>query len=118
MGATIFRGDELEIASGIGDSYASISERAHQFLDRVLEIKAKAEDYLIDSGLDSTIIRPGALDSEPSSGNGMVADDSTVGGLNHRADLPRLVVECLDDPDSNGEIFNAVDPELISAAPL
>jgi uncharacterized protein YbjT (DUF2867 family) len=108
----------LVSAAGIGESYSSISEQAHQFLDLVLEIKAKAENYLIDSGLDYTIIRPGALDSEPASGNGMLTEDPTIGGTIHRADLARLVVDCLDDPDSSRKIFNAVDRELIGVASL
>ncbi len=108
----------LVSAAGIGDSHASISAQAHQFLDPVLEIKAKAETYLIDSGLGYTIIRPGALDSEPASGNGMLTDDATVSGTIHRADLARLVVDCLDDPDSSRKIFNAVDRELIGVASL
>ena len=108
----------LVSAAGIGDSHASISEQAHQFLDPVLEIKAKAETYLIDSGLDYTIIRPGSLDSEPASGNGILSDDPTVGGTIHRADLARLVVDCLDNPETIGKIFNAVDRELIGATPL
>jgi uncharacterized protein YbjT (DUF2867 family) len=108
----------LVSAAGAGDSYASISEQAHKFLDPVLEIKAKAEDYLISSGLDYTIIRPGALDSEPASGNGILTADPTVGGTIHRADLARLVVDCLDDPDSIGKKFNAVDRELVGSSPL
>ena len=108
----------LVSAAGIGDSHASISEQAHQFLDPVLEIKAKAENYLIDSGIDYTIIRPGALDSEPASGNGMLTDDPTVGGTIHRADLARLVVYCLDNPGSSRKIFNAVDRDLIGTTPL
>ena len=108
----------LVSAAGIGDSHASISEQAHQFLDPVLEIKAKAETCLIDSGLDYTIIRPGSLDSEPASGNGILSDDPTVGGTIHRADLARLVVDCLDNPQTIGKIFNAVDRELIGATPL
>lgn len=108
----------LVSAAGIGASHASISEQAHRFLDPVLEIKAKAEDYLTDSGLDYTIIRPGALDSQPASGTGMLTDDPTVGGTIHRADLARLIVDCLDDPDSSRRVFNAVDRDLIGATPL
>ena len=108
----------LVSAAGIGDSYASISEQAHKFLDPVLEIKEKAEDYLIRSELDYTIIRPGALDSEPASGNGILTDDPNVGGTIHRADLARLVVECLDESATIGKIFNAVDRDLIGATPL
>jgi len=103
----------LVSAAGVGDSYAAISERAHEFLDPVLEIKAQAEDYLRESGLDYTIIRPGAMDSEPASGNGLLTDDPLVSGTIHRADLARLVVECLDDPASLGRVCNAVDSELI-----
>ena len=105
-------------AAGIGDSHASISEQAHKFLDPVLEIKAKAEDYLISSGLDYTIIRPGALNSEPASGNGLLTDDPSVGGTIHRADLARLIVDCLDDPDTSRKTFNAVDSNLVGASPL
>jgi len=103
----------LVSAAGIGDSYAAIPERAHQFLGPVLEIKAQGEDYLRDSGLDYTIIRPGAMDSEPASGNGMLTDDPLVSGTIHRADLARLVVDCLDDPESVGRVCNAVDRELV-----
>lgn len=108
----------LVSAAGVGDSHASISAQAHKFLDPVLEIKAKAEDYLTGSGLDYTIIRPGALDSEPASGNGLLTDDPSVGGTIHRADLARLVVDSLNDPDSVRKTFNAVDRDLVGASPL
>lgn len=108
----------LVSAAGVGDSHAAISAQAHKFLDPVLEIKAKAESYLIDSGLDYTIIRPGALDSEPASGRGLLTENPNVGGTIHRADLAQLVVACLADAASIGKKFNAVDRELVGCSPL
>jgi uncharacterized protein YbjT (DUF2867 family) len=39
-------------------------------------------------------------------------------GVINRADLARLVVECLDDPLTAGKIYHAIDPAIQRQAPL
>ena len=103
----------LVSAAGIGSSHDAVSAKAHEMLAPVLEMKAKAENYLLDSGMDYTIIRPGAMDSKPASGNAMLTEDPLTSGTIHRADLGQLVVGCIDDPSTIGKIYSAVDRELI-----
>jgi uncharacterized protein YbjT (DUF2867 family) len=103
---------------GAGDSADVLSENARKFLGPVAEIKTQAEDYLMKSGLDATILRPGGMRSEPATGSAIKTEDHTVMGMIHRADLAALVVESLDDGETIGKIFHAFDPEIKESPPL
>ena len=100
-------------AAGIGDSHASISEQAHKFLDPVLEIKAKAEDYLISSGLDYTIIRPGGLSNGPMTNTAELTADAESFSYMGRKDLAHLVVQSLGDASTIGKTYTAYDPNRL-----
>jgi uncharacterized protein YbjT (DUF2867 family) len=39
-------------------------------------------------------------------------------GVINRADLARLIVECLDEPATIGKIYHTVDPEIKWVPPL
>ena len=103
---------------GTGDSSGAVSDRVKQFLGKVIAAKDKAEKYLMVSGLDWTIIRPGGLTSDPATGHGvLLTDQSTMGSIS-RTDLAQLVVKALDDPGTKGRIYHAIDRDMVGKAPM
>jgi uncharacterized protein YbjT (DUF2867 family) len=105
-------------AIGAGDSRSAVGPKVLQFLGPVLEEKTLGENYLMASGLDYTILRPGGMTNNPASGTAIRTEDRNVMGVINRADLARLVVDCLDDPLTIGKVFHAIDPAIKEAAPL
>ena len=75
--------------------------------------KSKTEDYLKESGLDFTIIRPGNLRSNRATGNGALVQDERLTGTIYREDLAPLIAGCLDDPSTIGEIYAALDRDFV-----
>ncbi|MGI9330437.1 MAG: SDR family oxidoreductase [Gammaproteobacteria bacterium] len=108
----------LVTAIGAGDSKSVLTEHAWKFLGPVMELKSLAEDYLMNSGLDATILRPGGMASEAPTGTAIKTEDHTVMGTIQRADLAALVVGCLDDDSTIGKIYHTIDPEIKEAPPL
>lgn len=108
----------LVTAIGSGDSRPVLSDTAWKYLGPVIELKTQAEDYLMQSGLDATILRPGGMQSEAATGTALKTEDHTVMGTINRADLAALVVECLDDDRTIGKIYHTVDPQIKSQPPL
>lgn len=108
----------LVSAIGAGDSRVAVAPKVIEILGPVLELKEQAEACLVDSGLDYTILRPGGMTSDPESGTGIRTEDVTVMGVINRADLARLVVECLDDESTIGHTYSTIDPEIKQQAPL
>ena len=98
---------------GSGESVVAIPPQALETLKPVLLEKEKAEKHLIESGLIYTVIRPGGLKSEPSTGNGVVTEDYKVAGTIHRADVARLVCQCLFSNAANNKILSAVDRQMM-----
>lgn len=105
-------------AIGCGDSRGAVGPRVIEFLGPVLDEKTLGEDCLRGSGLDWTILRPGGMTHDPASGTAICTEDRTAMGVISRADLARLVVECLDDPATIARIYHAIDPAITQAAPL
>jgi len=103
---------------GCGDSRGAVAPKVIEVLGAVLDAKAVAEDHLMASGLDWTILRPGGLTNDPASGTAIRTTDRNAMGVANRADVGALVVECIDDPGSAGEIYATVDPEIKWQAPL
>jgi uncharacterized protein YbjT (DUF2867 family) len=108
----------LVTAIGSGDSRSAVGPKVLQFLGPVLEEKTLGENYLMESGLEYTILRPGGMSNNPASGTAIRTEDHSVMGVINRADLARLVVECLDDPLTVGKVFHTIDPEIREQAPL
>jgi len=108
----------LVTAIGSGDSKSVLTEHAWKFLGPVMELKSQAEDYLMNSGLDATILRPGGMASDAPTGTAIKTEDHTAMGTIQRADLASLVVECLDDDSTIGKIYHTIDPEIKEAPPL
>jgi len=108
----------LVTAIGAGDSRSAVAPKVIEVLGEVLAAKAEAEDYLMQSGLDATILRPGGMTSDPASGTAIKSEDHTLMGVIHRADLAQLTVDCIDDDATIGRIYHTVDPEITWQAPL
>ena len=77
-----------------------------------LEAKAEADRYLMASGLDYTIIRPGSLTEAPGTGRVRVST-----GLGDRGGIPRddvaaVIAEVLDAPNTIGVTFELFSGDL------
>ncbi len=103
---------------GAGDSRGAVAPKVLEVMGEVIRLKTLAEDYVIRSGLRYVILRPGGMTSDPATGTGMRTGDHGVMGVVTRADLARLLVECLDDETTDGRIYHTVDPEIKWQAPL
>ncbi len=103
---------------GAGDSRAAVAPKVLEVLGEVIRLKTLAETYLVASGLRYTILRPGGMNDDPASGTAIRSEDHSLMGVIHRADLARLVVECLDDESTVGRIYHAVDPAIKWQPPL
>lgn len=96
---------------GAGDSLNAAPWIARRILKDVMAEKTRAEDYLKDSGLDYTIIRPGGLMDKEAQGLAYLTPDTQAMSWIRRADLARLVVQALDDPRAIGKVYHAHDPD-------
>jgi uncharacterized protein YbjT (DUF2867 family) len=70
-----------------------------------LEAKAEADAYVVASGLDYTIVRPGSLTDDP--GTGLVTVTRTLGnrGRVSRDDVAAVLAACLSTPATIGVTF-------------
>jgi len=98
---------------GAGNSVVALAPQVLQALGEILKEKEKAEQHLIASGLNYTVIRPGGLKSEPATGNAVLTEDPTISGIIHRADVARLVCDCLSSPKANHKVFSAIDSQML-----
>ncbi|MFO5491879.1 MAG: SDR family oxidoreductase [Cuspidothrix sp.] len=103
----------LVTSIGSGNSVIAMPPQALEALKPVLIEKEKAEQYLISSGLNYTIIRPGGLKSEPATNNGIITENPHIVGSIHRADVAELVCRCLNSPNTNNKIFSAIDRNMV-----
>ncbi|MEA5617587.1 SDR family oxidoreductase [Cronbergia sp. UHCC 0137] len=103
----------LVTSIGTGNSAGAMPPQALAALQPVLIEKEKAEQYLIASGLNYTIIRPGGLKSEPATDNGILTEDPRIVGSIHRADVAQLVCRCLNSSQANYKVLSAIDRNMI-----
>jgi uncharacterized protein YbjT (DUF2867 family) len=80
-----------------------------------LEAKAEADQYLMASGLEYTIVRPGSLTDDPGIGRVRVST-----GLGGRGDIPRddvaaVIGQVLDAPNTIGVTFEVFSGDLLVA---
>ncbi|MEC9375907.1 MAG: SDR family oxidoreductase [Pseudomonadota bacterium] len=95
--------------STIGAGNSSASWLSKIILSDVLPLKTQAEEYLRETGLDFTIIRPGGLPPDEGTGGGVLTEDPETFGFIARADLARLIVGVLDDNKTIGKTYSAID---------
>jgi uncharacterized protein YbjT (DUF2867 family) len=77
----------------------------------VMTFKLKAENYLQNSGIAYTIVRPGGLESEPSKGEGILfeqGDDMPNHGGFSRADLASILIAAVDNAAAYNKSFEPV----------
>jgi uncharacterized protein YbjT (DUF2867 family) len=70
-----------------------------------LEAKAEADQYLMASGLDYTIVRPGSLTDDPGTGRVRVSRELGGRGEVARDDVAAVIAEVLDAPNTIGVTF-------------
>jgi uncharacterized protein YbjT (DUF2867 family) len=80
-----------------------------------LEAKAEADRYLMASGLDYTIIRPGSLTDDP--GTGRVRVPTELGGRGEvpRDDVAAVIAAVLDAPNTIGVTFELFSGDRLVA---
>jgi uncharacterized protein YbjT (DUF2867 family) len=69
------------------------------------EAKAEADRYVVDSGLDYTILRPGGLTDDPGTGKVQIAEDLDRGSVT-REDVAAVIAECLIADNTIGKAFD------------
>ena len=99
----------LVTAIGCGEMMPYRSEQAIAAFGDVVEAKTRAEDSLRTSGLPYTIIRPGGLLSAPATGRAILSTRPTIHGMITRADVACLIERVIDEHNSLGKAFAAVD---------
>ena len=96
----------IQVSSmGVGATRELPAEGAN-FMAGVLYIKTLAEDDLISSGLDYTIVRPGGLRRGEATGTGSFEDYEHRGSID-RQELGRMIVTILDDQSTYKQILYA-----------
>jgi uncharacterized protein YbjT (DUF2867 family) len=78
-----------------------------------LEAKAEADDYLMASGLEYTIVRPGSLTDDPGTGRVRVSTDLGGRGQIPRDDVAAVIAEVLDAPNTIGVTFELFSGDLL-----
>lgn len=99
---------------GAGDNIDYFPQANFGRMRETLAAKGRAEQMLIDSGIEYTIIRNGILLSAdlPATGTAALSADQRLMRQVTRADLAKLTVLCVNNPDYVNGIWHAVDPSL------
>jgi uncharacterized protein YbjT (DUF2867 family) len=72
------------------------------------EAKSEADKYLVESGLDYTIIRPGGLTDDPGTGSVQIAERVDYGTVT-RDDVAAVIAECLVADNTIGKAFDLLN---------
>ena len=84
--------------------------RPHEWSDAMrpyYEAKAGADERLMESGLDYTIVRPGGLTDDPGTGRVKTGTDLERGSI-PREDVAAVLLAVLETPSSIGKTFELV----------
>ncbi len=96
---------------GCGDSLAAVDPFVKAFIGKSLRAKNWAEQQLLATDLDWTIIRPGGLVRRATRGEAMLIEDSKVSGHINTFDLGDLIYQALLSPATIGRVLAAVDSD-------
>ena len=77
-----------------------------------LEAKAEADQYLMASGLEYTIVRPGSLTDDPGTGRVRVSTELGGRGAVPRDDVAAVLARALDAPNTIGVTFELFGGDL------
>jgi uncharacterized protein YbjT (DUF2867 family) len=72
------------------------------------EAKSEADKYLVESGLDYTIIRPGGLTDDPGTGQVQLGERLDYGKVT-RDDVAAVIAECLTAENAIGKSFDLLN---------
>ncbi len=100
-------------AMGVHDPGARGAEMSPYY-----EAKLEADQALVASGLDHTIVRPGRLTDDPGTGLVEAAPRLERGGEIPRDDVAATLLACLDDPGTIGKEFDLLSGETPIAEAL
>ena len=112
----------LMTSIGCGGSWDYQTEGMLNFLGPFLKEKNKAEEYLLKSGLDWIILRPGGLskpdnpmEALPPSGNGIILETEALRGAIGRGDVVDMLVDLVGPKGQSaiGRILHAVDRDMV-----
>ncbi|HZG72488.1 MAG TPA: SDR family oxidoreductase [Chondromyces sp.] len=81
-------------------------------IQHYLIAKQKADQALVESSLDYTIVRPGALTDDPGTGSVTTALAFQSVGPIPREDVASVLVESLTTPEASGKIFEVVSGDI------
>ena len=81
-------------------------------LEDYLRAKQNADDHLKASGLDYTIVRPGALSDEKGTGKIQLKEKLEKQGSIPRADVAQSLVEVLDEEVRTNEVFEILSGDI------
>lgn len=93
--------------SSLGADNPSVSDA----LEDYLKAKQNADNYLKDSGLNYSIVRPGALTDEGSTGKIQLKEKLKKQGSISRADVAKTLVEVLEDKVMKNQVFEIIAGE-------
>jgi uncharacterized protein YbjT (DUF2867 family) len=72
------------------------------------EAKSEADKYLVESGLDYTILRPGGLTDDPGTGKVQLGERLEYGSVT-RDDVAAVIAECLVADNPIGQAFDVLN---------
>lgn len=100
----------LQSSIGVGDSRQGMPLWARLVVLRwAVREKERAEQALLESGLDYVIVRPGWMNDDPATGDVLIAEGSKMmTGSIPRADVARLMVASLYAPEVINRTFEVV----------
>jgi uncharacterized protein YbjT (DUF2867 family) len=84
-------------------------ERWSDEMKPYFEAKAEADKFLMESGLDYTIVRPGGLTDDPATGKVQIGDLDY--GRVTRDDVAAVLAECLTADNTIGKAFTLLNGE-------
>jgi uncharacterized protein YbjT (DUF2867 family) len=90
---------------------ADASARGNDTFNVYLRAKGRADEELISSGLDYTVVRPTGLTDEPGDGRVQITERVARGSV-PRDDVARVIVATLYQPATIGKVFGVTDGDL------
>jgi uncharacterized protein YbjT (DUF2867 family) len=99
---------------GPGKSIAMVPAEQRKLLGRVIALKEEAENYIMASSLNYTIVRPGQLTSNPRSGIIKLSEGTEPTGPVTRADLADLVVWTYDNAEAANKVYQVIGDDPLA----
>ncbi|MBY6035119.1 SDR family oxidoreductase [Fictibacillus nanhaiensis] len=104
--------NEIEQFIMVSSLGADTPEKGPESLQHYLEVKGKADKILMDSSLNYTILRPGALTDEDGMGMIMAKRKLNERGSIPRTDVARTIAACLGNEKVYHEVFELIEGEI------